>query len=44
MSRVASHDPALTGAAARKLLECYDLPVNPAYLAKNAHQAATIAN
>jgi acetyltransferase len=34
---------ALTGAAARKLLECYDLPVNPAYLAKNAHQAATIA-
>lgn len=33
----------LTGATARKFLECYGLPANPAYLAKTASQAASIA-
>jgi len=33
----------LTGAPARKFLECYGLDANPAYLAKNANRAAAIA-
>ncbi|MCU0653235.1 MAG: acetate--CoA ligase family protein, partial [Candidatus Pacebacteria bacterium] len=33
----------LTGAWARKFLDCYGLPANPAYLARTASQAAAIA-
>ncbi|MFA6376286.1 MAG: acetate--CoA ligase family protein, partial [Candidatus Paceibacterota bacterium] len=33
----------LTGAPARKFLECYGLAANPAYLAKTANRAAAIA-
>jgi acetyltransferase len=39
----AAKQTVITGAMARKFLECYGLAANPAYLAKTPHQAAVIA-
>jgi acetyltransferase len=40
---MAANQTVMTGAMARKFLECYGLTANPAYLAKTPHQAAAIA-
>jgi len=40
---VKTKQSSLTGAGARKFMECYGLPANPAYLVKNVNQAAACA-